>query len=512
MTLNLVDGFIVIIMFCALTVVGMRVRKFVRGVEDFLVAGRKMRKWIGLSTSNAEAIGLIGIAAISQQGFLHGYSFVWIALIWISVYGVIYGIFGFGIERFRASRAITLAEYFEMRYSRKLRILTGIIMAVGGILNMAIFPVIGAKFLVAFTGIPESIQALGLQVKTIWLLMVILLSLAVFFTFLGGMVTVLVTDFVQSIFIVFGLFILAFIILRNIGINTMWNGLGQRLGQGAYNPFIEGSYGVMWLLWTFLNGLFMRVSFSPYLQRVASADTPKEARLITLFSTIFGGGRGILYLTLGAGALVAVGNQVSGGMNAADYKEVVVPLYLNQIVPPILMGLLLGSLFFADISTTDSYLLVWGTVIVNDILLPLRKNPFSTRAHITAVRWVIIGLAFFFLLFGIAYKPTMPILEYMLLTGNIVLGGGIILLSGLYWKSTTTAGAYTVVLTSLILPLMDVIVRRLWAGYPFKAEQTGLFTIVLAIVLLVIVSLYTKEKGTRFVDYSSIVRQSERND
>lgn len=49
---------------------------------------------------------------------------------------------------------MTVPEYFEVRYSRNLRILTGLLVAVGGILNMGVFLKIEGTFLALLTGIP----------------------------------------------------------------------------------------------------------------------------------------------------------------------------------------------------------------------------------------------------------------------------------------------------------------------------------------------------------------------
>ena len=88
---------------------------------------------------------------------------------------LVYGVFGFGIERFRASKAMTAAQYHEMRYSRGVRVLVGIVMGVGGVLNMALFPTIGANFLSYYLGLPESFLLLGTQIPTVPFMVALLL-------------------------------------------------------------------------------------------------------------------------------------------------------------------------------------------------------------------------------------------------------------------------------------------------------------------------------------------------
>lgn len=49
------------------------------------------------------------------------------------------------------------------------------------------------------------------------------------------------------------------------------------------------------------------------------------------------------------------------------------PLFLSQFVPVGLMGLLLAAMLAADMSSTSSYMITWGSVIYNDILRRFAK-------------------------------------------------------------------------------------------------------------------------------------------
>ena len=66
---------------------------------------------------------------------------------------IIVGRTGFVIGRLRELRLMTVPEYFEARYSPGLRIVTGILVAAGGILNMGIFLKVEGKFLTVITGL-----------------------------------------------------------------------------------------------------------------------------------------------------------------------------------------------------------------------------------------------------------------------------------------------------------------------------------------------------------------------
>ena len=52
---------------------------------------------------------------------------------------IVVGRTGFVISRFRELKLMTVPEYFEVKYSQGLRILTGVLVGVGGILNMGVW-------------------------------------------------------------------------------------------------------------------------------------------------------------------------------------------------------------------------------------------------------------------------------------------------------------------------------------------------------------------------------------
>jgi len=76
---------------------------------------------------------------------------------------------------------MTVPEYFELKYSRGLRIVTGGLVALGGILNMGVFLKIEGQFLTIVSGI---------DTRHIVRVMTVILLLELIYTVLGGMLTV----------------------------------------------------------------------------------------------------------------------------------------------------------------------------------------------------------------------------------------------------------------------------------------------------------------------------------
>ena len=49
---------------------------------------------------------------------------------------------------------MTLAQFFEMRYSRSFRVFAGLVAFLSGIINYGIFPGVAARFFIALCGFP----------------------------------------------------------------------------------------------------------------------------------------------------------------------------------------------------------------------------------------------------------------------------------------------------------------------------------------------------------------------
>src|ERR1700722_1651750 len=125
MNFSLLDWAIVISYLAASVAIGGYGRRFVSGVEDFLVAGRQLGMHVGIATLAATEIGTVTFMYYAQLGYRTGFASFINGLIAGGVM-IFIGQTGFVIRRLRALRLMTMPEYFEIRYSRNLRVLVGI--------------------------------------------------------------------------------------------------------------------------------------------------------------------------------------------------------------------------------------------------------------------------------------------------------------------------------------------------------------------------------------------------
>ena len=200
MTLTTIDWIIVLIPLLVVIAVAAKTQRHVRSVADFMAAGRAGGRYVVANATGEIGMGAITFIGAFQQYYTSGFSVTW----WkqfAEPLALIVVLTGFVIYRYRESRVMTLAEFFEIRYSRNLRIFMGLIAGLSGMLNFALFPIVGARFFVYFCGFPSGAPShfRPTAAHRKLLVMFILLSASLLFTLAGGQLTVMVTDCLEGI-------------------------------------------------------------------------------------------------------------------------------------------------------------------------------------------------------------------------------------------------------------------------------------------------------------------------
>src|SRR5215475_15755911 len=152
MNFTVIDWAIVAIYLAASVSVGLIGKRYVGKLSHYLVAGRELGTYIGIATLAATEIGTITFMYNSELGYRYGFAAFSAALI-SGIAMIFVGRTGFVIRRLRALRLMTVPEYFEVKYSRGLRIVTGFLVALGGILNMGVFLKVEGEFLTVISGL-----------------------------------------------------------------------------------------------------------------------------------------------------------------------------------------------------------------------------------------------------------------------------------------------------------------------------------------------------------------------
>ncbi len=197
-------------------------------VADFMAGGRAAGRYLICNAKGEAGSGVANTLSKFQPILISGFILSW----WdISVpVSMIFAMFGFVVYRYRQTRAMTLGQFFEMRYSRNFRLFAGMLGFVAGILNYGIFPAVSSQFFVYFLDLPQQVQIGHIAVPTKvphgallahrgagksphvaylvphWcrrkvLIMAGYLSIAMWMMTVGGQITLMVTHCVEGILI-----------------------------------------------------------------------------------------------------------------------------------------------------------------------------------------------------------------------------------------------------------------------------------------------------------------------
>lgn len=485
-------------------------RKYLKSVADFMSSGRVAGPYLlAVAKGHLQAGAVVFVAmfeVISRSGFTLNY---W-GLIGVPV-SLVVVISGFVIYRYRETRAMTLAQFFELRYSKSFRVFTGSLGFVAGIANFGIIPAVGARCMVYFLGLPPSLQIASITLPTYVLLMAIFLTLSLLITLSGGLVTLMVTDCVEGIMSqVFYLVIIAALLAI-----FSWDQISQSLamqppGQSMLNPFDSSAtkdFNIWYVLITIFVGVYGTMAWQNASAYNSAAITPHASVMGGILASWREQGKFAVVVLLAVCAFTylhhpdfavqaeRVHAEVQKIGNPQIQSQMEVPIALSQLLPTGVKGLLCAVLLMGIIGGDSTHLHSWGGIFVQDVLVPMRRRPFGPKQHILALRLAVAGVAVFAFLFGSLFQQTEYIFMWWSVTTAIYVGGaGAAIIGGLYWSKGTTAGAWAALLTGSFLSVGGIAARQVFgASFPVNGAQVSFFATILAIAVYVTVSLLTRK-------------------
>ena len=485
------DWGILILFPLGLLVAALYTRPHAGSVSGFLAANRCAGRYLIAVAYGMAQLGVISLVWYWQQN----YDVAFTSIFWGLMEGpamIIIALSGWVIYRYRQTRAMTLAQFFEMRYSRKFRVFAGLVAFGSGIINYGIFPAVAARFFIALCGLPDAVMIGETTIGTFPILMGLMLGIALLFVFIGGQVAVIVTDFLQGSFanVVF-LAVIAYILWI-----FPWSRIETALlvdaqaGRSLVDPFDLGKeenfnvwYWVISVIVLFY-GMMGWQGESGYRAAALNAHEAKMANilngwrfrvlmLITLVLPI--AIRVVMTDPAYAEQAQLINAYTSAQPTAALAAEVRTPVAVSQILPQGLLGLFAAALLGAFISTNDTYLHSWGSIFIQDVVLPFKKKPLSQKAHLLLLKCSIFGVAIFAFIFSMLYTPNQYIAMFLALTGAVFVGGaGSAIIGGLYWKRGTTTAAWAAMIAGMTLSSSGIILKQL----PATVVHPGSFAVV----------------------------------
>ncbi len=483
-----IDGSIVGLYLVATMVVGIMVRKYVGKVEHFLVAGREMNLYLGIASLAATEFGVVTCMYTAEYGYTYGFAGATPGVIQCLMM-LLVGWTGFCVKPLRDAGVMTIPELFEKYYGPRIRWLSGVVIVLGGLLNMGVFLRITGEFLVLVC---------GFKIEHLTLMMVILLLMSMIYTVLGGMLSVLITDFLQFIVMSFGLIAVTVLILWQVGWGQLASTVATHYGEGGFNPLVHPKLGWAYVIFFCLLELAVTLTWQTTIARLLAAKDTKTGRQVYTRTAFFFVCRFLVPGVWGIAALAMLApdavKHLSGSLTMSNTSLYAMPVYLSQVVPVGLMGLLLAAMLAADMSTTSSYMLTWGSVIYNDILAPFHKHRWSQRRGIMWNRIIVVLIGLFLLFYGLVFPLKGNVWDYLAVTGTIYLASmSSLLIACCYWKRANNWGAGAAILVGAVVPL-SYLVMQLLPSTAKLAEtigpyNSGIAAFVAAAVAMIVGSL-----------------------
>ena len=444
-------------------VAGIAVRKYVGKVEHYLIAGREMDLYLGIASLAATEFGIVTCMYAAQLGYENGFAGATPGIAMALAMWVI-GVTGFCVKPLRDAGVMTVPELFDKRFGPRVRWLSGVVIVLGGLLNMGIFLRTGGEFLVTVIGLSPEGHNLEIMMTGL------LLAVAIY-TVLGGMLSVLVTDFLQFIVMSVGLIAVTVLILVSIGWSGLVGAVDRHYGAGGFNPFVNPNLGWPWVTFQVLLNTAAVLTWQTTIQRLLAAKDTKTGRKIYTRTSFFFVCR---FLVPGIWGIAALATLAPGVTDAPEFSTWhAMPMFLSTAVPIGLMGLLVAAMLAADMSTDSSYMLTWASVIYNDILRPFRKKQWSDKKGLLWSRCIVACIGIFLLFYGLWYKVEGPLWDYLTITGTIYLSSmSTLLIACCYWKRANSWGAGGAIILGAAIPLSFLILQLIPKTQTF-AEMIG---------------------------------------
>jgi len=471
-----------------------------KDTEDYFLAGKTLPWWaIGASliAANISAEQIIGQ---SGQGFVVGLAiaaYEWQAAIVLLI------VAAFFLPIFIKRGIYTMPQFLEQRYGGGVKTMMSVYwIALYTLVNLTTVLWLGGLAIQSLTGLSVFWAMAGLA------------GFAVLYSLYGGLKAVALTDIIQVVILIIGGFAVTVISLGLVGGEAgVMGGLSRLQAEvpGHFKMILANdhpSYGDLPGIWTLLGGLwvlhFSYWGFNQYIiQRALGAESLAEAQKGLAFAAllkflipiivVIPGIAALMLTTDALGAQIAPsvldptictvpGDTATCGKPDRTYGE------LMRLMPTGLRGLVFAALIAAIVSSLASMMNSISTIFTMDIYKSWREG--RDQKH-----YVMIGRMAAFIAMAIGLLAAQPfqqsfesgfqtVQEY---TGFIAPGVVGVFLLGFFWKRANAAGAFTILLGSII---MNVILKLGAGDMSFVIRVWLVFLGCLA--MGIVVSLLTK--------------------
>lgn len=457
--------------------VGIYFSKFSKGIRNYFTAGNKVPWWISgvsLYMTNFSAWTFTAAA-----GFIYHSS--WYGVIYISS-GIVTYFLGalLTAKRWRRARVVSPIEYTQTRYNIQTQQLLSWVISANFILSAGAQLAATCKFLSPLFGIDLDI----LIISTGFIIL--------FYTFLGGLWGVLITDFIQFIILISITLIITPLSLKFVG------GL-KGLLENAPPITFEHVYNNVYYDFNFLVAIYLIGTIgiaAGASQRFYSVPDEKSALKVGIFASILSFAQPLLFAIppLVARIMWPDLSQVDLFKKFYQPNDLVYLGVALKILPAGLIGFLMSAILSATMSTLSSVYNFVGSIITRDIYLALFNPKADETKQFKFGRVTIFILGLIVIAEALLYVHSeLGIFNIMVTFFTLFnMPVNIPLALGLIFKSIPRWGAFLAIIWGLAVG----VIAKFIAGWSTGSQVyiAGLVTFTILMLSNKIRALYLKSK------------------
>lgn len=445
-----------IIFYLLITIgIGWWASRRVKNTADFVVAGRQLPLLLAACASFATWFGsetLMGASAEFVEGGLIGVvEDPFGAALCLILVGAFYA------RKLYRLNILTFCDFFKIRFSKAAEFLSAFLIVPSYFGWIAAQLVAMAIILQTLTQIPF---VYGIMICTV---------VVIIYTYIGGMWAVSVTDFVQTIMIIIGLFALLW------QINGLAGGVEKVLAstpQGFFKftpePNLTSIVGYFAAWITIGLG---SIPQQDVFQRVMAAKSERTSEIACYLA-------GIMYLTIGFIPLyigLCAKNLYPELLATGSDPQMLLPQMVLQHTSTFMQILFFGALMSAILSTTSGAVLAPATIIGENLIKPRIKNLPDLRL-LQIMRFSVVGVA---VASALMTGWNTNIYELVGLSSAFSLVSLFVpLTAGLYWKKASNFGALLSMSTGIVVWIVCE-----WMKTEIPSLVWGLLASILAMVV-----------------------------
>ncbi len=399
MRLSSIDIGILVVYFVAMLTVGIYVaRRASKNLDSYFLGGKTMPWWL-LGVSNASAMwDVTGTMWFVYLLFTYGLKAVFLPWLWPTFNQIFEAVY---LSRWvRSSNARTGAEWITTRFGS----------GRGGELSKAVIVVFALINVVGF--ISYNFQGMGKFCKVFlpWNLSandyaIIIMSVTAIYVVLGGMLSVVLTDFTQFILMVIASFVIGYIAMTTVApdaflattptdwgniffglnINLDWSATLPALNDKIASDGMASLFGLFFMMMFTKGVLVSMAGVAPNydMQRVLAAKTSREASLMSAIVSICLVPRWIMIGGITLLGVVYVTPELNKMGDKIDF-ELVLPYVINNFLPAGLIGILLAGLLSSFMASFSATVNAGAAYLVNDLYKAYLNPQASNRTLIYA--------------------------------------------------------------------------------------------------------------------------------